>query len=154
MLAAERYVSAILTVAGIIGAISSIAALFKGSLVYALTAAGYVGFVALFVGSIVVQFREDDDNAELIAGLVGVTVGAVCLVAFPFTEEEDANTFNVLSVIGIVAIVVFFVMLVDAYDKVKKAKEAEHKTCPECANSVLAAARKCQHCEYRFDQVA
>lgn len=30
-------------------------------------------------------------------------------------------------------------------------EEAELKKCPDCAESVLAAARKCRYCGYRFD---
>jgi len=28
----------------------------------------------------------------------------------------------------------------------------EHKRCPDCAEQVLAAARKCRYCGYRFDR--
>lgn len=30
----------------------------------------------------------------------------------------------------------------------------EHKRCPDCAELVLAAARKCRYCGYRFDQAS
>ena len=30
----------------------------------------------------------------------------------------------------------------------------EYKRCPDCAESVLAAARKCRYCGYRFDHAS
>jgi hypothetical protein len=30
----------------------------------------------------------------------------------------------------------------------------DHKRCPDCAELVLAAARKCRHCGYRFDHAS
>src|SRR4051794_23121257 len=35
---------------------------------------------------------------------------------------------------------------------VPAASAAETKRCPDCAEEVLAAARVCKHCRYRFDE--
>jgi hypothetical protein len=33
-------------------------------------------------------------------------------------------------------------------------QNSRYKKCPDCARKVLADARKCEHCEYRFDAAA
>jgi Uncharacterised protein family UPF0547 len=144
----RAYYSAFLAVAGAVAAASTIAALAKGSFVYWLTAAGYVGFLAVAVGSCVGVFMKEED--WWIAGLIGAVVGAICLWAFPLTAEENADEFNLLSALGIVFVIGAFVLGVSEYEDRRKLAAPAMKTCPDCAREVLAAARKCEYCGYRF----
>ena len=49
-----------------------------------------------------------------------------------------------------IAVLVFYAFTAAVGWKRLARPEAARKTCPDCANSVLAAARKRQHCGYRF----
>jgi hypothetical protein len=148
---AKLHLSAFLWVAGLIGAISTVAGLFKGHTVYIFTAAGYIGMAALLPLAIFygVGWGSEPKRLPLI-GIVSTGFGVVCLMLFPLRDFE-VDSFNTLSAIGILVIVGLFIWGVSVYREYEKAQKPAEKVCPDCARTVLMAARVCEHCGYRFE---
>jgi Uncharacterised protein family UPF0547. len=145
---AKLHLNALLWVAGLIGAISTIAGLFKGDPVYILTAAGYVGMAALLPACIVGGIGVSPER-QLPAAIGCIAFGVVALLLGGLRRDETAS-FNLLSALGIAVIVGVFLLTVSAYNEWQKQQAPAHKTCPDCANVILDAARVCEHCGYRF----
>jgi hypothetical protein len=148
MEAATRHLKAFLWLAGLIGAISTVAGIFKGNAVYILTAAGYVGIASMLPAAILYNLVEGG-KYEILAAIGSVGFGLVCLLVFGLRDEEVAD-FNALSVVGIIVIVVLFSYGVHVFTEWQKYQAPARKTCPDCANQVLAAAQVCQYCHHRF----
>jgi peptidoglycan/LPS O-acetylase OafA/YrhL len=150
-----RYFSGLLSLAGLVGAISTIAALLKGHAVYFFTAAGYVGFcggmLALIVGGPIVAVRSErgHKDGEIIAVMIGVALALICLVLFPLRSEET-QAFNFLSGLGVLFLVIIFIVGIIGYNQWEEQRRPARKACPECANTVLEAAKVCEHCGHRF----
>ena len=148
---AKLHLSAFLWVAGLIGAVSTLAGLFEGHAVYILTAAGYIGIAALLPLAIFygIGWLEEPKRHPM-TGLVSTGFGVICLWLFPLRDFEIAS-FNTLSALGILVIIGLFIWGVRVYSDYEKAQKPAEKVCPDCARTVLMAARVCEHCGYHFE---
>jgi hypothetical protein len=77
-----------------------------------------------------------------------VLIGSIVYFGFGRPLDEDERAFNILTILGGISLVIGALILSPL---AKRILEPPRKICPDCANSVLAAARKCQYCNYRFD---
>jgi hypothetical protein len=111
----------------------------------------FIGLASAIVGladsSVVVALN----TLGLIVGpglMLGI-VAVLCAIGFfafgrPLDQEErDPNVLTFLGGASLVAGALLLAML-------RQLMQPAKQTCPECANSVLATARKCQSCGYRF----
>jgi ribosomal protein S27AE len=80
----------------------------------------------------------------------GTGVVAALLMFFGRPMDEAEKAFNILTIIGVVNVVVMAGLLSLYLEHFSKSL-TKQKKCPECANTVLAEARKCQFCHYKFD---
>ena len=140
---------------GGLGAVATITGLATASAVVALNTIGVIGLGTAFVAAGAYSINDDKPDHERIRNtLVATAIGAVVLavIYFAFGRPLDANErqFNVLSFMGIAVLLGSAMLLALA----KTLFEPAQKACPDCANSVLAAAKKCQHCGYRFGVTA
>jgi hypothetical protein len=115
-----------------------------------LIACGYVvGLSLLFV---VVGGRSEGwllflVNAFIwVVCLAGVTWIPVAINAY-LAGGLYPSRFGVLQTIGLFYLVMLVVV---AYFEAVRRHREKHKTCPDCANVVLRAARVCQFCGYRW----
>jgi hypothetical protein len=140
---------------GGVGVITTIAGLVNTSTVAALNTAGVIGVGALVIGGGVYLSGNDGVNTPeqrsahartTLFVMLGVSAvfGLLLLIGRPLDEDEKAA--GLLTVIGCAYLFFCAFLAVSAGPLFGP----EHKTCPDCANNVLAAARKCQHCGYRF----
>lgn len=152
MEAANRHVQAFLWIAGFIGAISTVAGVFKGHALFILTAAGYIGVAWLPAMAVSFWFERDKTPSNQMATMVGGLCGGVLffLIGGLGVSPSRASEWRPLSYVGVVTIGVLFIYGVHVFNAAAQAKKETVKTCPDCANVVLAAARVCQHCGYRF----
>lgn len=142
---------------GAFGVYTTLQAVINESVVVAINTAGVVGLGGLVVGAMVyfndlppkenVAARTQHLKVTLITiAVITAVAGLLFLAGRPLDESERA--FSILTVVGI-AVLLFYAYMASTGAEVLL-KEPRRR-CPECANEVLAAARKCQHCGYRFD---
>jgi hypothetical protein len=78
--------------------------------------------------------------------------GAIAVVMIPLTVIAALLSGDKF-LLGSIAVFGLLGGLVNAgqyYRKLQRDRAASSKVCPECAEDVKAAARKCRHCGYRF----
>jgi len=146
-------------VASALGCLSTFIGFAKYGSVPALNTIGVVGFFGLFLGGVIVF--SSDFAEDLWTRLIwGLTVAAVViplsglLFLFGRPLDEDERTFNILTIMGVVTLGALLLAIGMTWQEWVKRNQPATKTCPDCANHVLAAARKCQHCGFRFDSEA
>jgi uncharacterized protein UPF0547 len=118
-----------------------------------------VGFSALFFAYIVIYiplvpilwWQLGEDRSWRWLGFLIVTFGlavAVIISAIPEVEHDDLAQLTASSVGGM-SIALAFVVISTV--SLQRGYKENHKNCPECMNTVLAGARICQHCGYRWE---
>jgi hypothetical protein len=141
--------------AGLVGAVSSVYGVLEGNVWYLTAAAGYIGFVAAAaIGVVAASGALENKPSYLVPTVIGsVVLGVAMHLLFPFRpdELEGMEGPNALSIMGLVVIGATFFVGVSLYQDWQEAQRPPTKVCPDCANVVLAAARVCQHCTYKFD---
>lgn len=143
---------ALLGLGTFLGLVSTVTGLASASMVAALNTLGVLGFGTFFVGLIawsVYDGRPDNERikAAATATLIGAVVVAVLYFVIGRPLDESERQFNILSFMGIATLLGGAFVVASVNRTFQPAK----KTCPECANEVLAAARRCQYCGHRFD---
>lgn len=139
-----------------LGAYTTLQAVISESVVVAINTAGVVGLGGLVIGGMVyfgdvppkedVAARVQHLKVTLITLVVVTAItGLVFLAGRPLDEDESA--FSFLTLVGVLVLLFYaYVASLGAETFLKEPR----KRCPDCANEVLAAARKCQHCGHRF----
>ena len=150
---AAPYLGGLRGLATLIGLISAVSGLMSSSTIVALNTLGIIGLPVLVVAFV---FRseiindEDKETGSIIVIIIAVLVliGSIVYFGFGRPLDEDERAFNILTILGGISLVIGALILSPL---AKRILEPPRKICPDCANSVLAAARKCQYCNYRFD---
>lgn len=143
-----------------VGVFTTIAGLATQSTVVALNSAGVIGLAGLVIGGIFYfSMRDDIDKPEDQIQRVKVTLIILAIVtplsAFLFfvvgegLREEESGV-NLLTIMGL-ATLLFYAFIASIGWKLILPQVQDTKACPDCANQVLQAARKCQFCGYRFE---
>jgi hypothetical protein len=143
-----------------VGVFTTIAGLATQSTVVALNSAGVIGLAGLVIGGgFYISMRDETNTPEEQIQRVKVTLIVLAIVtplsAFLFfvvgegLREEESGV-NLLTIMGLVTLI-FYAFIAAAGWKMILPEIQDTKTCPDCANQVLQAARKCQHCGYRFE---
>jgi hypothetical protein len=122
-----------------------------GKTVDPLTALGMVGLAYLASGPVVLYIiyrggREDELSYPFPLLLLGM-IPSYALLAWYMSSVDWSMHAVVLLVFGGIALLALPPSLIGL--AILRYRE-RHKTCPECANEVLSAARVCQHCGYRW----
>lgn len=157
----DRYLAALLTLGSVLGLAATVIGLVKGSLVYALTVAGAVGVYGFLISFVLLRFAERSRWAksehrpyiEYGSIFVGASLALTLFLILPPTREET-DDFSLLTVLGIAFVVGFFVLTVHTVERWRKQAAPARKRCPDCAEEVLAAAKVCKHCGFRFEPPA
>jgi hypothetical protein len=146
---------------GAIGLISTISGLINDSVVAALNTAGVIGLPALVICGWPVlamlfggqHSNHDPESSFKTALITSLVVTAIAAVAFLAGRPMDENElqFGLLTIMGIAVTLMFAVLASAGWKYALKGRQPPQKTCPDCANTVLTAARKCQYCGYRFN---
>jgi len=144
--------TAVTSAVAIIGGISTVAGLANASAVAALNTLGVLSVFTLVFGG--TAFSTGSDMAEKVryacwATSVSGIIGFLIFLAGRGLDESERQV-NVLTVMGVANVLFMGTLVVLAYQQLTGGAATNSKTCPDCANTVLAAARKCQHCGYRF----
>jgi hypothetical protein len=144
--------TAITTAVAIISGISTIAGLGSASAVAAVNTLGVLAVFTMTFGG--AAFYDGGDMSEKVrhacwATAVSGIVGFLIFLAGRGLDEAERQV-NILTVMGGANLVFMGTLVVLAFQNVTGGVAPPEKTCPDCANTVLAAARKCQHCGYRF----
>jgi ribosomal protein S27AE len=152
--------STVRAVVGLIGVASAISGLISESLIVPLNTVGVVGgivsvlMIAVGVGLWRAGAQTADDRRDIYRVLLWVfaVASAIGWLLFLFGRplEGSEHELSILTFMGTLYLLIAVWLSV----AVGKLREPNKKNCPDCANSVLAAARKCQHCGYRFDTAA
>jgi hypothetical protein len=138
-----------------LGAVGLVTGLVNASMIAALNTIGVIGIVVLLVAYAVAEFNADKPDVQRVKNTVaGTAIGGTIITVlwFAFARPLDAEErqFSILSFLGIGVLLVAFMSIAYA----KELVAPKMKKCPDCANEVLAEARKCQHCQHRFDEPA
>lgn len=147
----STYMTAFRVLSTAIGLFATIRGIRSDSVVVALNTMGVIGLAPLVLGGAIL-FMDGDLEDNLKPAVITASVVAVisCFLFFvvgrPLDEEERGV--NLLTVLGVVAVAAFTLVATVGWQLVTRKQQ---KPCPDCANTVLAAAQKCQHCGYRFD---
>ncbi len=124
-----------------------------GKTVDPLTAIGVVGLVYFALGPLVVIYLyrvgpelELDVDFPFPAVLLGSIPSYALFVWYMSSEAWSMHAllpviFGGIALIAVPPLLIGFAIL---------GYRERHKTCPECANEVLSAARVCQYCGYRW----
>ncbi|WP_375430699.1 zinc ribbon domain-containing protein [uncultured Friedmanniella sp.] len=142
---------------GVVGVVTTLAALATNRSIAVLNTMGVAGVVMLVVGGSVWQGSSAADdysrvrNTAIAMSAAGAIAGLLMFFGRPLDENEKA--FGLLTFIGVVNVIAYASLLSLGLAHLKKRAGPAKKVCPECANEVLAAARKCQFCQYRFEPV-
>ena len=136
-----------------VGIVSSLVGLAESSVVDGLNVLGIAGIATLIVGGGFYATRGAD-RAERVRGtvLVSSIAAVVAVVLFLLGDGLDPGEhgFGPLAASGVATAACGVLVLVLATRGHRAEKVPETKLCPECANRVLAAARKCRYCEHFF----
>lgn len=146
---------ALLALGSAITGMSTIAGFVTGDLIVILQSAGAIAFDAWIVGLFAFMFLGQRVERNLTATVVvSVLIGGALFFYAggpALLADSEGPTAVVLTLIGAVVLGVLVYQVNDAYQKYERRRVPATKTCPECANTVLAAARQCQYCSHRFD---
>ncbi len=138
----------------VVGAVATLSGIVSSSVVAAVNTVGVVGVGALVIGGGVWWEYSDGDQAGRVratcwaVGLTAAILGLLNALGRPLDEDERAP--NLLTVIGVISIFGLALLVTLAWREIQASSEPERKKCPDCANLVLAEARKCQHCGFVF----
>jgi hypothetical protein len=135
-----------------LGAVGLITGLATNSMIAALNTIGIVGIGVLFIGWGANEFNDGKPPAARVKAVLTATAvggGAFVVLWFLFARPLDAEEqqFGFLSFLGLAVLLIGATAI--AYGK--QLFEPPKKTCPHCANQVLAAAKVCQHCGRDLD---
>jgi hypothetical protein len=142
-------------VIGVVGAYVLLSGFVNASVVAALNSAGVVGVVVLVFGIGAWMSGDDSDrlsrirNTCWVVGIATVVAGLLFLFGRPMDEKEKQP--GLLTVIGVISVLALATLVTLAWREVQKSGGPKKKKCEDCANMVLAEARKCQYCGYRFN---
>jgi uncharacterized membrane protein len=147
--------AAIQGVIGVIGAVTLIAGAVNRSVIAAVNTVGVLGVVGLTVGVTTWASSNSTDRrgqvrTTCIAVGIAALIGGIAFIAGRPMDESE-KTSKLLTVIGGISIIGIALLVTLAWREVSQAKQPATKKCPDCANQVLAEARKCQFCAFRFD---
>jgi hypothetical protein len=134
---------------GLIGLASGVAGLATGSVANGLNMLGVIGVGTLVVGGMT---YASSDSARTTVMASGATAGVAAILFFAGGGLQSYEEgFNLLTVVGIATVVAAVVLAAAMQKEYAAAKlAADTKTCPDCANRVKQAARRCQHCNHVF----
>jgi hypothetical protein len=149
----------LVALSSLIGALSTLSGLLSGSVIVILQSAGAIAFctyVAGTVGAALVGAAGRDRALRHpgVTVIVSVTIGSGLFVyaGGPWAMAAFSGILQVgTAVFGLVVLVGLAYLVYVAYERRERSRAPATKTCPDCANHVLVAARKCQYCGYRFD---
>jgi hypothetical protein len=147
--------AAVQGVIAIVGAVTLIAGIINKSVVAAANITGVIGLFGLVAGcSTWTNADKADVRKRIRTTCIAVAVAcAVAGIAFLAGRPLDATEKrpNLLTAIGAAAIIAPALLVTVAWREINKLPEVAQKKCPDCAHMVLAEARKCEYCSYRFD---
>lgn len=124
----------------------------SGEVVFALGIVG-VAFLAafgLFAVWGVYESVRDKKNSVAVRTRDALILGGLGVLMFggvSQTTRHDLHHFGELQIWGLIVIALLVLTAAQIY---KGARKSRWKECPDCANKVLAKARKCEHCGYEF----
>lgn len=149
---AKIHFQAFLWFAGLIGSISTVWGLVASDFWEIFSALGYIGFIAVWPLYVVWTATGEEWKRKYLvfAVVASLALGALLHLLFPFRDDENVGQFNLLALIGMAFVVGLFFVGVGLYRAYEGESRAAMKQCPDCANHVLAPARKCQFCGYHF----
>lgn len=139
---------------GALGLVTMAVGLMNQSTVVALNTIGVVGLAGLVIGGGTYFSSDGGDQLSrarttLIAMVITTAISTLLFVfGRPFDENE--KQFGLLSFVGAAALAFYAYVAAAGWHHFVQATAPQTKQCPDCAQQVLAAARKCQHCGYRF----
>lgn len=153
-----KLIGGIRLVWAVIGVVTAVVALATAQTVAILNAIGVAGFAAAMGGGAVWAVSGGSPEFTRVRNAaIGMTLGFLLGFFLMFIGrplDENEKQFGPLTFIGIVVLIAYGTLLSAGLSFIKRKAEPATKVCPECANKVLAAAAKCQYCQYRFDGAA
>jgi hypothetical protein len=138
-----------------VGVITTLAAIATEQGVVILNTIGVAGLGMVVIGGYVwVSSKASDPlkpvrNTALAVSVTGLIGALLFFTGRPLDEEEKEPGF--LTVLGVLTVIMCATLLSLGLSYYKRQNAPKMKQCPECANEVLAEARKCQYCQHRFD---
>lgn len=153
---ARAHVQAFLWLAGLVGAFGTVAGLLAQDGGEILNAIGVIGGTAMLVdlglARIIQGPNFDKPTDERVIILVSLVIGLAAYFLFPWPTDETSR--NQMKIVGVIVLVLAFLVGVGLYRESERKRAPAQKVCPDCANSILVAAKVCQHCGYRFQPAA
>jgi hypothetical protein len=149
-------VKAVAVLGSIVGLVSGISGLASSSWIVPLNILGYCSVLCVPLGlSVGTRTANKEFDRGVRNGALASSIGAIVMLIIYFTVarplQGDERAFNILTIFGMLSIIAVCVVLPITGAYYKRLNAPAMRKCPDCANEVLLEARKCQYCQYRFD---
>ena len=148
--------AALAAVQGVLATVSAVVliqSLITSSVIIALNTIGVISLGSLVIGGSVFAATWGDDHLGSIRATAWTVAAVTGLSALLFITgrplEGNEREANFLTLLGVVALLAGATLVTLAWREIQGAANPGKK-CPDCANTVLGEARKCQYCGYRW----